>query len=484
MTRERSLANLDPPEVLLALPDIPGGEENLLPLTALSQDLKVIFVQWPITGPTPDEPERLRLYWDDVDVAGREWTSGIRPDDLFVILPRRYLADEGPHRLMYIVTLGNNNPAPSGEITITIDKTPPVLAGTRDPLGFPIDLIGNTVTARYLEDHGNKLSASVPLYDTPKPGDRINFYWEVGAADGLLLAGYKELTQSDMSLDIEFDGDMIVSGGDGERWASYEVLDRAGNISFLSRGVKLTVDAQPVPLTPPSVERSVPTRDLTGELDPLLVTGGAVVVVPSEIDPQPGDTITVYWDGVVPSASHETSTPITAGGFRFAIPASKIPGNIGRNKVVVVYYTLTKQGSTDAQPSGKYLLTILPIPENRFPKPQCLQASGTPATLRLSSVPNGANFRLDPWVFIAAGQKMHMWIEGVNKTDGSDLFLDVFTERQVTEAETTTRVEMLLPRSYLEQLRVNSVFWADIEVSFDGGVSFIGFARQDLTLRD
>lgn len=472
---------LNAPEVP-ALPDIPGGEINLLPVAVLKHDLKVTFDLWPITDPKPGYPEHLILFWNGTEVARRQWDAPIDSDDLFVMLPKHHLT-EGRHVLMYRVILANVNPADSCETLVTIDKTAPVLEeGALSRLIFP-GLTG-PVTAQYLENNGNTLPAMVPLYETPQPGDVINFYWET-APYLEKLAGFKELTSADMSLDIAFDGDYIVACGDGQWFATYEVKDRAGNVSASSRWVELTAAVKPVPLLAPSVEKTEPLGSSSGELQPLLVTGGAVVEVPSNIDIQPGDTLLVYWDGVVPSASYQTSTPIGPAGpdrFRFDIPAGKIPGNIGRNRVVEVHYSVTRtNGKIDT--SETYLLTILAIPQNRLPKLQCENASGT-ATLRLSAVPNGARFYIAPWVFIAAGQTMHVWIEGVKKSDGTDLYLDLFTDRQVTQAETEGRVDMLLPRSYLDQLKVNAVFWADIKVSFDGGQSFLGFERQNLMLVD
>jgi hypothetical protein len=474
------LANLGPPTLPEALSDIPGGEPNLLPLAALQRDLKVTFPLWGASDPMPGRRETVFLKWDAREVAVKVFTTPITdPNILCAEIPLVELT-EGTHELFYEVRLSSGNQNRSDPITVTIDKTPPVLAGNKDPLTFLPDLIGNRVTARYLEEHNNKLPATVPEYFTRKPGDTISWYWEQ-APVGSLLAGEKTLTQLDMSLQIEIDGDVIVAGGDGQRYATYEVLDRAGNLSVLSRAATLTVEAQPIPLLAPSVKKSLPAGGGKGTLDPLLVTDGAVVVIPAEIDIQPTDLITVYWTAVAPEASHVTTTPIVAGGLEYLIPAIKVPGSIGSGRVAEVYYTLTHQ-SGKVEDSELYLLTILPIPDTRFPKLQCEQASGTPETLRLSIVPNGADLHITPWVFIAAGQKMHMWAEGVDKNTGGDLYFEVFKDRQVTAGEVSTQVDTLLARSFLEQLKLDIEFWVYFEVSFDGGLSYLPFRRLELTL--
>ena len=478
-TRKQDLPLLAP-LVTKALDDIPGGDTNLLPKDALQADLEVTFPLWDGSSPLPGGTDTVLLMWDNKEVVRKSFSTPIDVSELFAHIPMAELT-EGSHGLFYTVIFSSGNENSSAPpITVTVDKTPPVLAGSKDPLIFPPDLIGNRVTARYLEDHGNKLPATVPTYDLPKPGDTIFLYWETSPV-GSLLASQKTLTQADMSLDVVFDGDMIVERGDGARYATYEVQDRAGNLSVLSRAQTLTVDAQPVPLLMPSVEKSLPAGGGTGTLDPLLVTDGAVVVVPKEIDLQPTDVVTVYWSGFVASATHETSTPIEAGGLKFAIPSTAIPGNIGTDRQVEVYYTVTRTGGK-VETSEKYSLTILPIADGRFPKLKCDQAIGTGLpTLSLSSVPAGADFSITPWVYVKAGQKMHMWAEGVDKS-GVDLDFDIFVERPLTPGEESGGVSAVLVRSFLEQLKVNEQFWVDIEVSFDEGESYLNFRRENVLL--
>lgn len=182
------------PTVPLALSNIPGGEENLLPIEAVQTDLKVTFPLWSASDPRPGYSETVSLNWDGKEVAKKTFTTPV-PDDpsiLFADVPRAELT-EGPHQVGYRVSSSGNDNS-SVPITVTIDKTPPVLAGSKDPLTFP-GLVGNTVTARYLEDHDNKLPTSVPAYFTPMPGDIIRWYWEE-LPSGIELAGQKTLTQA------------------------------------------------------------------------------------------------------------------------------------------------------------------------------------------------------------------------------------------------------------------------------------------------
>jgi hypothetical protein len=65
MLKEESddTVDLDPPLIPAILPDIHGGEENLLPAGVWNADLLVEFIKWQNSNPSPGNPELLELYW-------------------------------------------------------------------------------------------------------------------------------------------------------------------------------------------------------------------------------------------------------------------------------------------------------------------------------------------------------------------------------------------------------------------------------------
>lgn len=99
---------LPEPEVSGLLPDVPGGEPNLIPETLTHDDLKVWF-----TVPAHSDPstakETVELFVDYVDETSvpldkREWTAPIQDSDRFVLLAKMWLrnaGNEGQHRLSY-----------------------------------------------------------------------------------------------------------------------------------------------------------------------------------------------------------------------------------------------------------------------------------------------------------------------------------------------------------------------------------------------
>ena len=69
------------PSVGAVLDNIPGGQENLLPASALKDPLRVDVPMWLNSDPAPSEPEHLYLYWNDEKVAEKTWTAPVPPGD-------------------------------------------------------------------------------------------------------------------------------------------------------------------------------------------------------------------------------------------------------------------------------------------------------------------------------------------------------------------------------------------------------------------
>jgi hypothetical protein len=65
MLKEESdkIDDLVPPMIPGMLPDIAGGEKNLLPAGVWTKDLRVEFAPWQNSNPSPGNPEFLELYW-------------------------------------------------------------------------------------------------------------------------------------------------------------------------------------------------------------------------------------------------------------------------------------------------------------------------------------------------------------------------------------------------------------------------------------
>lgn len=242
-------SDLTPPRPQQLLPDIPGGAEtNLLPVTALQADLRVDLDVWePV--PTPQLPHTLSLR-----LGGRPVNSKIFVDlvDPHVMLPKDSMVP-GIHQLDYTVETDSGESFPSSAMTLTIDTSAPTFA-TSSQVVFPSDM-WDGITLDYLTENDDKVVVTVPQWPEIKPGDSVHWYW------GLQLGNPG--TPTVMSLDAEAVAQPITveltkvfldARGNGTRYMSYRLADRAGNItSGYSIPVQVEVDLTEVPRDLPAV---------------------------------------------------------------------------------------------------------------------------------------------------------------------------------------------------------------------------------------
>ena len=301
----------EPPYVKQVLPDIEGGETNLLPASAAQADLEVWFPMFPIPNPGTSE-EKLTLYWDGSPAAERTWNAPVAPDTLFVVVAQNLLR-QGENEIYYHFVSYNGTGINSAPYTITIDTMAPVL-NTSERLIFPAEIVTNGVTAQYLQDHGDKVEAVIPNYAPIKPGDVLTWYWD-RAPGSREEAGSYTLTRLDMGkpLTATFDGAMIVRRGDGDRYAYYQIRDRAGNPSHHASPVILDVSVAPISRDYewPDIDRAAGSGEhvtLVSEV----ADSGATVIVP-EFPLNPGEVIWVQWAELGQFGAYRTATPTPAG---------------------------------------------------------------------------------------------------------------------------------------------------------------------------
>jgi hypothetical protein len=115
--------------------------------------------------------------------------------DLIIWVPPQRLS-EGLHQLSYKAKTSNAEEANSRILTITIDKTPPILVN-EGPLIFPPAVVSGGVTEQYLNDNNDQVLAEVPDYLSPKPGDVITWYWS-SSPTGSEIAGSRTLVLADI----------------------------------------------------------------------------------------------------------------------------------------------------------------------------------------------------------------------------------------------------------------------------------------------
>lgn len=476
-------ASLSPPDIIGVLNPVSGGEDNLLPKDAWLLPLRVEFELWTDSAPISGTTDVVELIWDgDVDnpVDEKRFEGPIDPSLLWLQVPISKL-DEGVHSLYYRLIPWNDPAAErtSVPVNVTIDKTAPILASSSE-LIFPPEVSPppKEITAAYLADPANndQVLATLPDYTEPKVGDVITWYWEQSPG-GRDVAGTRTLELGDLGkpLLLPFSGDLLRRSGNGERYATYRVRDRAGNgENVLSSPEKLSVNIRPpTPRKYPTVKQATNFND-TGVLNPFQGGAGVTVVVEaSEIDS--GEEVTVDFVGLGGEDGVGSVTgvkPITSGGLEFAIPASVVAANIpvnGDGRKVEVHYW----AGHDTQHSEVYTLTISPFAAGALGQLVCpLAQVGSPATLSKRDVEQyGADLEIAKWIYQDPAQLMKVWaMASGTQTDflnGEPLGID---------GKFTT----VLPKDYVAQRPLNSTFTLYASVSFDQGHSYIAFRTLPL----
>jgi hypothetical protein len=498
MANRTYLHNVTLPEPVIdgLLPDVPGGDSNLLPETLTHEDLKVWFTPPQYSDPTLDK-ETVELFVDYVDdtsvpICVREWTTPIQAPDQFVWLPRAWLANErnqGQHRLSYRFTVYNNEHDQSNDLLITLDITAPVLPSANKVVFPPAVLPPNTLTARYLDQNDDQVRADLPPYASPRPWDRITWYWGPNPG-GTDLGGVIELDDKNHAdpIVITLPGDFIRAKGDGLRYVWYEVHDRAGNPSRPSLAVELDVAATPIPrrLPWPTIEKALGSAEQQ-ILDPWLATAGIVVEVPLEAVIYPEEQVFVQWGEPGTLGAQRVERPIVTGQRRYQIDMKSVAAHIGKT-LWVSYGVIDEKGVE--HPSSRRRLQVQTIAPNRLEALRCAGVAGS--NLSYSSVgAQGAQLTLAKWSLITTDQWVKITMTGVGVS--GDLVFPAVAGRAITDREVVGGIgfsgDVKVTKAFLGSLRRNQSLTGKVYVSFDGGqtwppLSAPNFPLLQLTLID
>lgn len=203
---------------------------------------------------------------------------------------------------------------------------------------------------------------------------------------------------------------------------------------------------------PKQIDYPIPSvkYSLGPTLDPMLVRGGAAVVI--EL---PGmlinEKFTVYFKGPVPGAS-----PIIApqfgsptGRLEFFIPAAVIGLCIGHT--VYIFYTVEQHGVMLGQ-SLELDLTIMPLSPSHPEVPGVyLVEAGSGENLDLETFNGNANATLFPYPFIETDQLVWCRVDGTAH-GGQLVSLWVITAYHVKAYEVRNGFEFQIPRYFLSGL--------------------------------
>ncbi|MDO7899740.1 hypothetical protein [Pseudomonas citrulli] len=202
-------------------------------------------------------------------------------------------------------------------------------------------------------------------------------------------------------------------------------------------------------------------------LNPAAARDALTVVIPN-YGIQPGDQVSVIWDGTAGAGSHTTPVQALPGNREIPLPVAVVAYNLGRQ--VRIAYTVTRNG--EAKPLSSILkldVQTMPTDALEASRPRILQVAqdGNGAELDLNTVTGSVDVRIDGWPLIAVGQYVWLRAKGF-MANGSVHDKDVWgAHARVTQSEYERGdLRAVLPRHYLFDLGDGSTLTLEFKVSF------------------
>jgi len=105
----------------------------------------------------------------------------------------------------------------------------------------------------------------------------------------------------------------------------------------------------------------------------------------------------------------------------------------------------------------------------------------------LGSAPAKVPVKLDPWRFIAVGQRINIWVTGVLQSGADSEPHHVLQAHAITEVQVRQGIgannEVTVLRTFLATLKRDLQFTLHVQVSFDNGANWVDFPLYHPTLR-
>lgn len=288
----------DPDVAHFVLAGLPNG---LIPRAKLNADQTTTITTWPLL-PDPGDTELFRL---QIARAGStEWTllqehsftGGDAWTPLNFTIPSTFFLNtenEGPFDLRYehenfVGTIDQSNP-----VRIHIDKVPP--NGAIPPNKMVFNITPPITDATF----GTNvfLEAAIPGWTGDQADVQVAFGWLKGELPEdpaqIDLIGPEAIVANGK---VRIPKDKFTAAGDGMCCGGYVLIDKAGNISALSRYELMSVALGPLPA--PLLDKPSVTDATGGELlRSDIVDAGVIVNVPQVINGKSTDTIVILWGG-------------------------------------------------------------------------------------------------------------------------------------------------------------------------------------------
>lgn len=356
-----------------------GVPLGLIRRADLDLGLTTTITTWSGSPQPAGRTEYIRLQWARAD--SETWTNF--EEHSFVIgapwvplvfnIPSSFLLDsehEGPFDIRYEHMNYAAIPDASDRILIHIDKIAPNSGLIPDAMIFAVT--PPITDATFGAD--DYLEATIAPWTGDQSEVQISFGWIKGALpedpSSVDLIGPQPIASGGGVVRIPKAN--IVAAGDGLCCGGYVLIDKAGNISPLSRYELMSVALDPLPLLP---LRAPTAADATGAelLRSDIVEGNVLVNVPQVANGKSTDTVVVKWN----TREVTPGTPLgsnPAGGLNIPVPWAVLWGEYGSATTGVVPTPLSYTVLRGVEPFVSQVATVpcnfsSPGPINPEPEP-------------------------------------------------------------------------------------------------------------------
>lgn len=347
-----SQAKPQSPGVILlpaTIPAIKDTADNLLDGEKLVSDvgLKVSIPLWKDPTNSITRPDTITLEWaltqgPDAkyeDVAAEKYYDPVGAGPFTLTVPFARLPKDGLCTFRYRLNTYNNSKGESLPVPLKCDLLAPHWPSRPKAMTLQALIIDEAFLGANPELIGN-----LALYDGRAPGDNVKYFWETQPPEdfsGLVPVATVPVTGDNQQ--VVFGKDIITKQDDGIFYVAYELVDRAGNRSFVSDNTKVIVTLGALPINPlPKPE--LPQVIGKGYIDVEDAIRGINVEIPNITGTKAGDKIKCMW-GATPLATYTIGSN-EPDRIKIKVPAQTLITEYGTspigNKPTAVSYIIER----------------------------------------------------------------------------------------------------------------------------------------------
>lgn len=441
----------------LIVVDAIANADGLVPLSVAAKDLRIRIPALPQPGPPVSRPISIRVYAQlpppgEYQVFSYTVLPAYPVGDIEVVVPRRFVGNEGEYWLTYTVDDGDNVLRATTSTLLRVHKTPPFgyLSITPPRPLLPANLATPLITDEYLANN-DPVWFRIPEHEqiNDKKNVRAVFYY--GNTNIHLAVPYTPpVTLSDVPAErmIPVPAAIIRARGNGTQQLTYRLIDQGGNRARDSLSLEITVAIRVTPsnIAMPRIPLAIAPDNTVTQWDINQSGQPGVDVWLDNASLQIGDTVAVTLAGTVVTAS------LTYAGQPLPLPftvstgqiLATLPGAANTDTSAQVGFRVTSRGVAFNGPVRTLTFNLSALMTLAPPVVQNLNPDGN---LNCNSaLPLGATYSnrfiqvsIPASTLLIAGRSLTVTCALSRQDDGSNVIVPAVTVSVVLSADAPTR---------------------------------------------